>query len=271
MLTIIEWQLCGAFESMVTGIHAKNFWSKVCYIGSLATPLLLFIFAIQYTKMEKWLTRKNLTLLCTIPAIIFILTLTNEWHNLIWTSYTPAPDALNTIIYGHGPGFWIMIAYNYLILLVATLILLFSGKSSRKIYRQQLELIIVALVFPWTGNILYLLDMGPFPGQDLTIVGFTLTGLVLSFNLYQFKFLDLVPMARDRLMEKMNDGIIVVDNKERIVDINPAAKEIFSNKPEKLLGKNIGQLFPDLKSTVGKMTCARMYIYTESRRYGEMK
>ncbi|APH38092.1 hypothetical protein BHR79_00425 [Methanohalophilus halophilus] len=249
MLAIIEWQLCGAFESIVTSLPAKIFWSKVCYIGSLATPLLLFIFAIQYTKMEKWLTRKNIALLCTIPAAIFILTLTNEWHSLIWTSYTPA-SAFNTIIYGHGPGFWIMIAYNYLILLVATLILLFSGKSSRKIYRQQLELIIVALAFPWAGNILYLLDMGPFPGQDLTIVGFTLTGLILSFNLHQFKFLDLVPMARDRLMEKMNDGIIVVDNKERIVDVNPAAKEIFSNKPEKLLGKNIGQLFPDLNTKI---------------------
>ena len=251
MLAIIEWQLCGAFESIVTSLPAKIFWSKVCYIGSLAAPLLLFVFAIQYTKMEKWLTRKNIALLCTIPAFIFILTLTNEWHNLIWTSYTPATaPAFNTIIYGHGPGFWIMIAYNYLILLVATLILLFSGKSSRKIYRQQLELIIIALVFPWAGNILYLLDIGPFPGQDLTIIGFTLTGLILSFNLHQFKFLDLVPMARDQLMEKMNDGIIVVDNKERIVDINPAAKKIFSNKTENILGKDIGQLFPDPNNTI---------------------
>ncbi|MFW5986934.1 MAG: PAS domain S-box protein, partial [Methanohalophilus sp.] len=169
------------------------------------------------------------------------------------TSFTPASEpAINTIIYGHGPIFWVMIAYNYLILLAATVALIYSGKSSRRIYRHQTELLIIALAFPWIGNILYLLNTGPFPGQDITILGFTLTGFVLSINFHQFKFLDMVPLARERLMERMNEGIIVIDNKDRIADINNAALDIFGTTSDEIIGKNIKEILPDVANVKKK-------------------
>ena len=251
MLAIIEWQVCASFESIAVGIPAKVFWSKICYIGSLATPVLVLVFAMQYANMGKWLTRRNIALMFLVPLSIFILTITNEWHYLIWTSFTPLSDpSLNTIVYGHGPAFWVMIFYSYLLLFSATLVIIRSRKRARQIYRLQSVLIILALLFPWIGNLLYLLKVGPFPGQDITVLGFTMTGLILSFNLHQFKLLDLVPMARSLLMEKMKDGLLVIDDKGRIVDANHAVEEISSVHSDKLIGKNVEELFPDLENAI---------------------
>lgn len=251
MLAIIEWQVSASLESIAVGIPAKVFWSKVCYIGSLATPVLLLIFSIQYANLEKWLTRRNIVLMSLIPISIFILTLTNELHYLLWTGFTPLPDpSLNTIVYGHGPVFWVMIIYSYLLLFAATLIIIGSRKKSREIYRRQSDLVILALLFPWIGNIFYLLRVGPFPGQDLTVLGFTMTGLLLSFNLHHFKFLDLVPMARGLLMEKMQDGLLVIDDEGRIVDANHAVAKINSVHSEKLIGRNVKEIFPDLANAI---------------------
>ncbi|MBP2029398.1 PAS domain S-box-containing protein [Methanohalophilus levihalophilus] len=251
MLAIIEWQVCASLESIAVGIPAKVFWSKICYVGTLSTPVLLLVFSMQYANLEKWLTRRNLILLSLTPVSVFILAITNEWHYLIWTSFTPLSDpSLNTIVYGHGPAFWVMIAYSYMLLVASTLIIFRSRQKSRQIYRRQSELMILALLFPWLGNILYLLKVGLFPGQDITVLGFTVAGIMLSFNLHQFKFLDLVPMARGKLMEEMQDGLLVVDSRGRIADANHEAADIVSVHSDKLVGKHIDDLLPDLGSAI---------------------
>ena len=199
MLAVVEWQLTGACEAAAVGIPAKILWSQICYVGTLSAPVFLFVFALKYSHQEKWLTRRNLALLWLIPVISFGLAVTNEWHHLTWTSFTPSaggPDK-NVLIYGHGTWFWIMVAYVYLLLSTATLVLIRAALRYRRLYRRQAALVLLAMPFPWIGNILYVFNWGPFPGQDLTLIGFALTGALLTLNLYQFRLLDLVPMARD--------------------------------------------------------------------------
>jgi len=82
---------------------------------------------------------------------------------------------------------------------------------------------VVGLLMPWIGNILSLIKLSPFPQLDLTPFMFTASGLLISFGLFRYHLMDIIPVARDRLVESMSDGVIVLDSKKRIVDINPAA------------------------------------------------
>ena len=43
-----------------------------------------------------------------VPLVAFVMVLTNEWHALIWNSFTPGPSGTNTFIYGHGAGYYIL-------------------------------------------------------------------------------------------------------------------------------------------------------------------
>ncbi len=224
ILAVIEWQLTGACEAAAVGIPAKILWSKICYVGTLSSPVLLATFAFQYSLREERLTRRRLALLWVVPIISFGLAITNEWHHLIWTSFTPFSDpASNILIYGHGTWFWIMVTYIYALLCAATAALILAAVRYRHLYRRQVVLLLLAMPFPWMGNMLYVFNWGPFPGQDLTPVSFALTGALLAANLYAYRFLDLVPMARDAVVETMKDGILVLDAEDRVADINPAA------------------------------------------------
>jgi PAS domain S-box-containing protein len=226
-LAMIEWQLTGACEAAAVGIPAKILWSKICYVGTLSSPVLLATFAFQYSLRDKWLTRRNLALLWVVPVMSFGLAVTNEWHHLIWTSFTPSPDpASNVLIYGHGTWFWIMVAYFYLLLCAATAALILAALRYRHLYRRQVAMLLLAIPFPWMGNILYVFKWGPFPGQDLTPISFALAGVLLTANLYALRFLDLVPMARDAVIETMKDSVLVLDAQGRIADINPAARQL---------------------------------------------
>jgi hypothetical protein len=77
---------------------------------------------------------------------------------------------------------------------------------------------------PWIGEVLYVSGGGPFPGLDLPSIGFAAMGALVLLGMSRFALFDIVPVARTVIVERMSDGIIVLDARERIVDINPAAQ-----------------------------------------------
>ena len=79
---------------------------------------------------------------------------------------------------------------------------------------------------------------------DVSALGFAGTALVVSFALYRFQLLDLVPVARETVIEEMNDGVIVLDAGRRIVDLNPAALEILDLQPSGAIGHRLEAVLP---------------------------
>ncbi|HNO32640.1 MAG TPA: diguanylate cyclase, partial [Anaerolineales bacterium] len=71
---------------------------------------------------------------------------------------------------------------------------------------------------------------------------FTIAAAAFTYSLLRYHFLDVVPVARDVLIEKMSDGVLVVDDQHRIVDINPAAQNLLQLK-EDMLGQTVEQAF----------------------------
>jgi len=51
-------------------------------------PLLVsaaLCFALEYSGLGKWLTRRTVVLLAVMPLVYMLLILTNEVHHLVWT------------------------------------------------------------------------------------------------------------------------------------------------------------------------------------------
>lgn len=115
--------------------------------------------------------------------------------------------------------------------------------SSFQLYREQIIPLILAAIFPWAGNAVYL---GGFLGYfDPTPLAFTLSGLLMMWNVLRNEFLSVVPEARGTIIERMTDGIVVLDRTGRIVDINPIAQLIASSSLKMALGSSIEKVFPN--------------------------
>jgi PAS domain S-box-containing protein len=95
---------------------------------------------------------------------------------------------------------------------------------------------------PWIGNALYVTGLSPFPNLDLTPFAFTLTGLAATWGLFRFQFMDVVPIARDTVIEGMRDGVLVLDKQNRIVDINPIAIEMLELTDTHMIGISAEQV-----------------------------
>ena len=126
-----------------------------------------------------------------------------------------------------------------------SVLLLQSFLHVQRLYRAQSGIMLISVLAPWVGNVLHISDLYPFSYLDLTPFAFTLTGLAVAWGLFRFRLLDVVPVARDVVIEGMYDGVIVLDAQGRVVDINPAARQLINRSDADLVGRPAVQLLSD--------------------------
>lgn len=254
MLAILEWNFSGLMQVSTKNMGEMILWSKIGYLGGMAGQMLFFIFVLEYTHQQKWLTRRNIALLFIMPALTFLLAATNEQHLLIWSGFSPSPDGVN-LIYHHGIWFWVIVVYINSILFIGAFLLFRFILRSRELHRAQNIGLMVASLFPWAGFIVYSSGVNPFPGMDLIAISFAFTGIVLVYIISRFSFLEVIPVAREFLVDYMLDGLLVLDINNRVVDINPAALDIFHVNPNlKWIGTPVRALlreYSDLEQRLG--------------------
>jgi PAS domain S-box-containing protein len=255
MLAVSIWALTGAIEMTSTSFSTKIFWSQISYLGIVFVGPLWILFTLSYTDYGKWLKDTFIGLLMIVPIIILILVLTNGWHGLIWPTITASTSqAGSIIIYGHGLGFYVNVAYSYILMSLGLLLLIICLIQSPKLYQKQVFLIVIAALIPFAVNIIYITQLSPVQGLDLTPFAFTLTGILVALSIFRFKMLEILPVAYNNLFKKMGNGAIVIDSLKRIVEINLAAEKILKID-NKLIGTNfeenlqqLNQIFPLIKT-----------------------
>ena len=72
-------------------------------------------------------------------------------------------------------------------------------------------------------------------------------------GLFRFKLLDIVPIAREAMLEGLRDPVLVLDSQDRVVDFNSAAVELLQATTPQPLGRPAGEVFPDWPSLVEKI------------------
>ncbi len=240
MLGVMIWCLAYAQELHSNELPAKILWSKIEYLGIVTVPVAWLAFALEYTERQRWLTRGRLALLATPSLLTLLLVWTNETHGMIWRTISLVPK-LDFVGWEamYGPGFWLFTAYAYAMLLIGTLLLIQVCVLRPALYRGQAGTLLVGSLFPWLGNLLYNVGLSPLPGAEISPLSFTITGLIFTWALWRWQLFDIVPVARDRVIERMRDGVIVLDAQGRVVDVNPAACQINGWERRVVLGQPI--------------------------------
>ena len=76
-----------------------------------------------------------------------------------------------------------------------------------------------------TPSIAYLIPYIISAGTSAAIGAYALGNLIVACGFYRYRFLDWVPLAREKLVERLRDAVIAIDFQNRIVDLNLAAIE----------------------------------------------
>ena len=246
MLSLFVWSSATIFEAGALSAAGKLTWSKIQYFGAVSISPLWLLFTAKYTQQKKFISNPLWYLIWIIPLITLSLALTNEYHGLLWKGiYIPETAVNNIAVYDHGFWFPIHIGFSYILLAVGTYWMIMALLNSPKNKRSQALVLFISMSIVWTSNILYVFGFSPVPGMDITPLSLTFAALVMTWMIFSNRLFDLIPVARNTLIENMPDGVIVLDAADKVVDINPAAIKLAGYLGPSPMGLSIWEMFKD--------------------------
>jgi PAS domain S-box-containing protein len=233
------WGIGSSLEIAALNFSTKVFWMKFHALWQIPTVTALNIFFLEYAGLGRFLSRRNLMLLSIPALLVFGLMATNNYHHLIWTSFSLD----QYVIAEYGIGTWVSIWYANLLGIVNFIALLKLAIGSPR-SRWPVAIMLFGQI---SGRIMYVFDSLNnrlfSPGESaLVVIG--LSCLLYAIALFRFRVLDPIQQARTIVIEQMIDGMLVLDMHGNIVDINPAAMKIFNKPASSLCGRSIVEIMP---------------------------
>jgi len=245
LVSFCAFVLC--FESAAIDQNTKILLTKISYISVVLIPVFYLLFVVRFTKLIRFKDIKHGWLLFVFPFITLLLAFTNEYHHWIWSSFSPVSPVTNIMTYHHGFWFWIgYTMYSYLLLVITThyLFEFLRFNRHRKVYAIQGALVTFAGICPWIVSLFYISGINPVDGLDITPISTTLSNILFSWSILKSTFLNLVPVARETLVETLPIGIMALDDQDRIQDINRTAKILTGIHTGDILGLPVSEVVP---------------------------
>lgn len=250
-LAELSWSVGYLFELSSPSLAGKLFWDDFQFIGSMFVPFLLMIFAYEYTGQERSLPTRTRIWLAVFPLLFLLLLYTNALHGLVrdGTAHIEQGKPFDALLYDFTPLMWVSFLYGYGTYLAATILFIRNLFRQQRLFRAQTIIIVLGFVFPFLGTLSGLAGFIIFGQRDITPYTFGIANLIYAWGLFRYGLFDIVPIARDAVMENMDDAVIVLDIQSRIVDVNPAALDGLETTAIRVIGLDITQVLvgrPDL-------------------------
>jgi PAS domain S-box-containing protein len=230
------------FELGATNVNDVLSMLKLQYLSILMPPLMLLV-ALRYSPNAPKTLPIIYLAIFIIPSITIVLAFTNEYHGLIWniTELDRSYGYTRTIF---DPGAWypISIAYNTTLVALSAFLLIRASLKTRGLYSRQSAILALAVVFPLMTTLLYLADVFP-PGLDVIPYSTIFSILFFTYAIFRINLIDVMPVAREAILQGMSEPVIVVDADNRLVYFNEAAQRYASIAPDRAIGKPIDQVF----------------------------
>ena len=233
-MSIIIYCFASAFGLMATNLEQIKFWTTILYIGLPFSPLLGLLFIMKYLGLK--LTMNRIIALFAIPFISLVMVATNDFHHLHYRVFEVDP-ALGAPYIHQEIGIWYVVhgIFTFSTMFVAFLLLLSRWRETSKVYRPQLIALMFGQLLPMVTAFIYLIGITP-PGVDPVPMVLWLSSLLYVWSINSSKLFNLTPIAKDTIFNSINDGVIVLDESNRLIEFNQACKRMFPQINKSMFG-----------------------------------
>jgi PAS domain S-box-containing protein len=248
MCTVTWWCSFNALQLSGGDYFTQLLFADIQYIAVTLLPIGWVLFALEYTGNNTWVTRRNVILLLIYPVIALIIIATDPWHHLMWSNIPSALEwngSFYVLKLQQGINFWGIVGYSYIWIMLGTVAIIVHLVRSQGFFRRQSQVLLLGVLAPFVSNMLFIFNISPVPNVDFTPLAFTVSGVAFAWAMFNYRMLDLTPIANDVVVHNLRDAVFMLDERGRVVNLNPSALgllnpsagEIFGQTMETLLGE----------------------------------
>jgi diguanylate cyclase (GGDEF)-like protein/PAS domain S-box-containing protein len=216
-------------------------------IGATVLSLRLFVDSVSGRRVR----RRRFVALCVEPVLLVVVVALDPWFRWFHGTVEYAGDPVRRIVTA-GPLFWVHTSYSYLVIIGAAFTVWQLRRTTSGLLRRQTGTILLAIAAPFAANLAVLFVPGV--DVDITPVAFAVTGVLFAYAVLQQDLLRLLPVARSLVVDTVTDAVFVVDGRDRLVDVNPAARTLMGCPSRgDVIGRAFGDVVdPALSAAVGR-------------------
>jgi PAS domain S-box-containing protein len=223
MFVVTIWSAGNALEMAGADFATKLFWANIQYFAYCFSPVTLLALCMEFTGFDSWVANKKVLWFAVLPTVIVLLVWTDPLHGLVrYDMQLDTSGIFPVITKKYGPAFYIHAAYSHLLNLFAWALLIRAVFFSHTIYRKQAAALLLGVSMIIVPNILYISGLSPVQKFDLTPIFFAPAGFIIAWAIFRYKMFDVVPVAWATVIRTMEAGVMVLDLRNRVLDINPA-------------------------------------------------
>jgi PAS domain-containing protein len=223
-MSLVGQLLAGDLETAVI-------WSQLTGLAGLLALLSIFGFVVTYTHRE-WLFRTRWVGALVVASVaVFAVRLTNHlpgWPGLheAWASgaTTKVVAGFRLVEVGRGP-LWIGYTLVVVLVLLVTVgfVVEFTLRPSQRLHRRRNAIVTVGVSVPVLAS---LAGQPIDAGFETTVPSVALSLLLFGAALSRFGVIDAAPIARSGVVDEIDGGVIVFDERETVLDVTERAREI---------------------------------------------
>jgi diguanylate cyclase (GGDEF)-like protein len=240
-LLLAIWVLSNAFMQLGSTESTIIFWHEIKNIVIPFIPVLLFLASVNYTSVKLPFKRDKYYLFFVIPMITLILFLTNSLHGLFRKSLLVVTTEIISVEAVNGFWYWIHGCYSYMMIAFAILVMLQDFLRQPQIYKTRPGIILIGIIIPTVLNFYFDSGFVSHLVQDIEVtpLAFTVSMIFVYYAMNIYKPKNIIPIARNLIVESMGNPIILFDKNNITIDANRAATRLLKSRREFLLGKSI--------------------------------
>lgn len=246
MLTGSLMTVAYAGELFSPTLDVKLFWLGLWYASATSLTPLLLLLALWHIQQPQWLTSQRIALVFAPILVLLLLYFTNDWHHQFYRSFAlETSGALPIRTSVRGPLYWVTMFTVFVYLLSAVYVLARAWRRLASPYRTQSAILLVATLAPVIAGALHLFGINAFGYVNLTSLSLIVTGLTYAWGISRHRMFDLMPVVYQTVFTRMPSGVVVIDARTRIVEINPAACTMLAMARRQVIGQPLATAFGD--------------------------
>lgn len=233
MTALAAWALVDAFSLTARTVGDKVVWFQFVEIAAGTGVLGWIAFVFTYTGADEWIAPRRFALLASGPLVYNLLVVPTHGfgHDLMLASVdglrSPPGTAVVLLQAEFGWGYYVNFAWLIALSLTGVYLIARMLVRFRRIHRGQAAALSLGAFAPVVGAVVFHLGISGW--FDSTSILFSVSGVAFGVAVFHYRLLDLTPVGRDSVVERMDDGYLVVNDRDRVVDFNPSAERILGD------------------------------------------
>lgn len=247
---LLVWTLAYALELASNHMETMLFWANLQFLAIGAAPLL------WYATVNALLGGKRLPVpLLAVGAVVPTVTVILAFGGYFPGFFRGTPETVSlagTIVLSPDYGPWhnvVFVPYQYLFYALALMRILTEGSRAVNAFRPRYAWLAVAMVLPMLGGLFYVFEIGSFALLNPTAFLLLLSFGTVLWAMRRHQILDVVLLAKDRVLDLLTEAVFVVDGNGEILYANRAANAFAVGDGNSVEGESFGDAmdaYPEL-------------------------